>query len=56
MARARAVEVEQFEEKAPATGSLLLVLVGLGVVFLLITALLGIAKSHQPVFTESNLL
>ena len=24
--------------------------------FLLITALLGIAKSHQPVFTESNLL
>jgi cytochrome c-type biogenesis protein CcsB len=56
MARARAVEVEQIEEKAPATGSLLLVLVGLGVVFLLITALLGIAKSHQPVFTESNLL
>ena len=56
MARARAVEVEQIEEKAPASGSLLLVLVGLGVVFLLITALLGIAKSHQPVFTESNLL
>jgi ABC-type transport system involved in cytochrome c biogenesis permease subunit len=56
MARARAVDVEQIEEKAPATGSLLLVLVGLGVVFLLITALLGIAKSHQPVFTESNLL
>jgi ABC-type transport system involved in cytochrome c biogenesis permease subunit len=56
MARARAVEVDQIEEKATATGSLLLILVGLGVIFLLITALLGIAKSHQPVFTESNLL
>jgi ABC-type transport system involved in cytochrome c biogenesis permease subunit len=56
MARARAVEVDQIEEKAPATGGLLLILVGLGVIFLLITALLGIAKSHQPVFTESNLL
>jgi cytochrome c-type biogenesis protein CcsB len=56
MARARAVEVERIEEKTPASGSLLLVLVGLGVVFLLVTALLGIAKSHQPVFTESNLL
>ncbi len=56
MARARAVEIDHIEEKTPSTGSLLLVLVGLGVVFLLITALLGIAKSHQPVFTESNLL
>ncbi|HEY3928826.1 MAG TPA: cytochrome c biogenesis protein CcsA [Candidatus Koribacter sp.] len=53
---ARAAHIERIEEKAPASGSLLLVLVGLGVVFLLITALLGIAKSHQPVFTESNLL
>src|ERR1019366_3474838 len=53
---ARAVDIDRIEEKAPATGSLLLILVGLGVVFLLITALLGIAKSHQPMFTESNLL
>ena len=53
---ARAVNVERIEEKAPASGGLLLVLVGLGVVFLLITALLGIAKAHEPVFTESNLL
>lgn len=56
MARARSADIRSVDEKAPASGGLLLVLVGLGVVFLLITALLGIAKSHQPLFTESNLL
>ena len=56
MAQARVVEINRVEEKTPATGGLLLALVGLGVAFLLITALLGIAKSHQPLFTESNML
>jgi hypothetical protein len=51
--RARVVEMEP-----PATtgGNALLVLVGLGVAFLLITALLGAAKSGDPLFNESNLL
>src|ERR1700761_5223847 len=53
---ARVAQIEKIEERAPASGGLLLALVGLGVAFLLITALLGIAKSHQPLFTESNLL
>ena len=51
--RARVVRME-----TPATtgGNALLVLVGLGVAFLLITALLGAAKSGGPLFNESNLL
>ena len=51
--RARVVRME-----TPATtgGNALLVLVGLGVAFLLITALLAAAKSGGPLFNESNLL
>jgi cytochrome c-type biogenesis protein CcsB len=51
--RARVVQME-----TPSTtgGNALLVLVALGVAFLLITALLGAAKSNQPIFNESNLL
>jgi cytochrome c-type biogenesis protein CcsB len=37
-------------------GNALLVLVGVGVAFLLITALLGATKSGGPLFNESNLL
>ncbi len=51
--RARVIQVE------PATatgGNALLVLVGLGVAFLLITALLGAVKSGGSLYTESNLL
>src|SRR5512141_1520130 len=55
MSRAKVAQIERIEEK-PASGSMLLVLVGLGIVFLLVTALLGAAKSHAPMFTESNLL
>ena len=52
--RARVV---QMEPTAPArSGNALLVLVGLGVAFLLITALLGAAKSAGPIYNESNLL
>jgi cytochrome c-type biogenesis protein CcsB len=51
--RARVVRIEP-----PVTtgGNALLILVGLGVAFLLITALLGAAKSGGPLFNESNLL
>lgn len=48
--------VEQLEPAAPTGGNALLVLVGLGVMFLLIVALLGAAKSGGPLFNESNLL
>jgi cytochrome c-type biogenesis protein CcsB len=44
------------ETPAASGGNALLVLVGLGVAFLLITALLGAAKSGGPLFNESNLL
>src|SRR4051812_45718639 len=56
MAQARAVDIDRIEEKAPASGGILLALVGLGIAFLIITALLGIAKTRQPLFTESNML
>jgi cytochrome c-type biogenesis protein CcsB len=48
--------VTQIEPPAATGGNALLVLVGLGVAFLLITALLGVAKSGGNLFTESNLL
>ena len=51
--RARVV---QMEPPAATGGNALLVLVGLGVAFLLITALLGAAKTGGPLFNESNLL
>lgn len=50
--RARVTQME-----SPASGgNALLVLVGLGVAFLLITALLGAAKSGTSLYSESNLL
>jgi len=51
--RARVVQME-----TPSTtgGNALLVLVALGVAFLLITALMGAAKSNEPIYNESNLL
>ena len=48
--------VTQLETPAPSGGNALLVLVGLGVAFLLITALLDAAKSGGSLYTESNLL
>ncbi|HEY4901386.1 MAG TPA: cytochrome c biogenesis protein CcsA [Terriglobales bacterium] len=51
--RARVV---QMETPAATGGNALLILVGLGVAFLLITALLGAAKTGGPLFNESNLL
>ncbi len=48
--------VTQLETPATTGGNALLVLVGLGVAFLLITALLGAAKAGGNLFTESNLL
>ena len=51
--RARVV---QMEPPAATGGNALLVLVGLSVVFLLIVALLGAAKSGGSLFSESNLL
>ena len=48
--------VTQLETTAPTGGNALLVLVGLGVAFLLISALLNVAKSGGILFTESNLL
>ncbi len=51
--RARVV---QMESPVATGGNALLVLVGLGVAFLLITALLGAAKTGGPLFNESNLL
>ena len=51
--RARVVQMEPQET---SSGNALLVLVGLGVAFLLITALLGAAKSAEPIYNENNLL
>ena len=51
--RARVVQMEQ---PAATGGNALLVLVGLSVMFLLIVALLGAAKSGGSLFSESNLL
>ena len=48
--------ITQVEPVAPTGGNALLVLVGLGVAFLLITALLGAVKSGGNLYTESNLL
>jgi len=48
--------VTQMETPAANGGNALLVLVGLGVAFLLITALLGAAKAGGNLFNESNLL
>jgi len=48
--------VTQLETTTPSGGSALLVLVGLGVAFLLISALLNVAKSGGILYTESNLL
>ena len=48
--------VAQVEPVAPAGGNTLLVLVGLAIAFLLITALLGAIKSGGNLYTESNLL
>jgi cytochrome c-type biogenesis protein CcsB len=51
--RARVVRMEP---PVATGGNALLVLVGLGVAFLLITALLGAAKAGGPIYNESNLL
>src|SRR5262252_2143297 len=48
--------VMQMETPSTTGGNALLVLVALGVAFLLITALLGAAKSNGPLYNESNLL
>ena len=48
--------VTHIEPPATTGGNALLVLVGLGVAFLLITALLGAVKSGGNLFNESNLL
>ena len=48
--------VTQLETTTPSGGNALLVLVGLGVAFLLITALLNVAKGGGSLYTESNLL
>src|SRR5215469_10125593 len=48
--------IAQVEPVAPTGGNALLVLVGLGVAFLLITALLAAVKSGGNLYTESNLL
>jgi len=48
--------VTQLETTTPSGGNALLVLVGLGIAFLLISALLNVAKSGGVLFTESNLL
>ena len=54
MSRARA---EQTRVEQTATGTTLLIVVGLGMLVLLITALLGVAKSHSgPIYGESNML
>src|SRR5215469_3428742 len=48
--------VTQLETTTPTGGNALLVLVGLGVAFLLISALLNVAKSGNGLYTASNLL
>ncbi len=48
--------ITQLETTAPSGGNALLVLVGLGIAFLLITALLGVTKTGGSLYTESNLL
>jgi cytochrome c-type biogenesis protein CcsB len=45
------------EQQRPASGNLLLVLVGLGIAFALIVALLALAKTHSgPIYGEANML
>jgi len=51
--RARVVQMEQ---PAATGGNALLVLVGLAVAFLLVVALLGVAKGSGSLYSESNLL
>src|SRR5512140_1311740 len=47
----------KIEEQPQPGGNLLLVMVGLGMAFLLLTAFLGVMKSHTaPLFNESNML
>ena len=43
-------------QQRPASGAALLVLVGLGVAFALLVALLAAAKVHGPIYTEANML
>jgi cytochrome c-type biogenesis protein CcsB len=48
---------ETIEQQQPATGNMLLVTVGLGMAFLLFTAMLGVMKAHTgPIYSESNML
>ena len=45
------------EQQRPASGAALLVLVGLGIAFALLVALLAVAKSHSgPIYGEANML
>jgi cytochrome c-type biogenesis protein CcsB len=45
------------EQQRPASGSVLLVLVGLGIAFALLVALLAAAKTHSgPIYGEANML
>ncbi len=47
----------KIEEQPQPGGNTLLVMVGLGMAFLLMTALLGVVKAHNaPLFNESNML
>lgn len=47
----------KIEEQPQPGGNLLLVMVGLGMAFLLLTAFLGVMKAHTaPLFNESNML
>jgi cytochrome c-type biogenesis protein CcsB len=49
--------VARVEEQQRASGTVLLVLVGLGIAFALIVALLAFAKSHTgPIYGEANML
>jgi cytochrome c-type biogenesis protein CcsB len=45
------------ERQQPANGAVLLVLVGLGIAFALLVALLAVAKTHSgPIYSEANML
>jgi ABC-type transport system involved in cytochrome c biogenesis permease subunit len=45
------------EQQRPASGAALLVLVGLGIAFALLVALLAVAKTHSgPIYGEANML
>jgi len=46
----------RIERQQPATGNLLLVLVGLGMAFLLFMAMLGLKTNPGPIYGESNML